>query len=65
MTQTERLAKNPRLLFWGRALFDVKMLTAVVVLFYLHRGVTIDEAEWSALAADKRACSRKIEELNQ
>jgi len=43
MTQTERLAKNPRLLFWGRALFDVKMLTAVVVLFYLHRGVTIDE----------------------
>jgi hypothetical protein len=30
-----------------------------------RRGVTIDEAEWSTLAADKRACSRKIEELNQ
>lgn len=30
-----------------------------------RRGVTIDEAEWSALAADKRAASRKIEELNQ
>jgi len=30
-----------------------------------RRGVTIGEAEWETLAADKRAASRKIEELNQ
>lgn len=43
MDSNERVAKNPRLLFWGRALVETKTLSAVVVLFYLHRGLALDE----------------------
>lgn len=43
MHPNERVAKNPRLLFWGRALVETKILAAIVVLFYLHRGITLEE----------------------
>lgn len=39
----QKMKRNPLLLFWGRALVEMKVLTAVVVLFYLHRGVSIEE----------------------
>lgn len=38
-----RIANNFRLLFWGRALIEVKLLAALVVLFYQHRGLGLDE----------------------
>ena len=38
-----KIQRNPRLLFWGRAFFDVKMLAAIVVLFYLNRGVSLEQ----------------------
>jgi MFS family permease len=39
----QRLTQNPRLLFWARAFLEVKTLNAIVTLFYLHRGVRIDQ----------------------
>lgn len=43
MSRTELLRKNSRRLFWGKALIEINILNAVVTLFYLHRGVTIDQ----------------------
>ncbi len=43
MKTKEHIAKNPRLLFWGRALVEAKTLSAIIVLFYLHRGLELDE----------------------
>ncbi|MBF8280461.1 MAG: Major facilitator superfamily [Candidatus Magasanikbacteria bacterium] len=43
MTRPERLKLNPRLLFWAKTLNEVKALNAVVALFYLSRGVTIEQ----------------------
>ncbi len=44
-----KVARNPRLLFWGRAFFEVKMLTAVVVLFYLSRDMSIDQVFYMSI----------------
>lgn len=41
-----RLKNNPRLLFWGRALFETKILNAIITLFYVHRGLTLQEIFW-------------------
>lgn len=38
-----RIANNFRLLFWGRVLIEVKLLAALVVLFYQHRGLGMDD----------------------
>jgi|GEM_PF-698094 len=38
-----KMLRNPMLLFWGRAFLETKALTAIIVLFYMHRGVTLDE----------------------
>ncbi len=38
-----KMLRNPMLLLWGRAFLETKALTAIIVLFYMHRGVTIDE----------------------
>ena len=43
MNLKQQIALNPRLLFWGRALVETKTLSAVIVLFYLHRGLGLDE----------------------
>lgn len=43
MSRFKRLKLNPRLLFIGRALVEIKTLNAIIVLFYLHREVAIDE----------------------
>lgn len=43
LDRVQRLARNPRLLFWARAFLEVKTLNAIVTLFYLHRGVRIDQ----------------------
>ncbi len=43
MNQKEQVAKNPRLLFWGRVLVETKVLSAIIVLFYIHRGLELDE----------------------
>lgn len=37
------LRRNPRLLFWSRACLEFKALNGIVTLFYLHRGLTIDQ----------------------
>lgn len=37
----KKLKRNQKLLFWSKALINVKLLGAVVVLFYLHRGLTL------------------------
>jgi len=49
MTHHEQLAHNPRLLFWSRAFMEVKAMTAVIVLFYLHRGVGLDQIFWLSI----------------
>ncbi len=43
LSRLDRLARNPRLLFWARAFMELKMLNAIVNLFYLTRGVSIEE----------------------
>lgn len=43
MPHVNKFSKNPRLLFWSRALVEFKTLNVVAVLFYLHRGLGIDE----------------------
>lgn len=40
---TNKVAHNPRLLFWGRTLVEAKTLSAVIVMFYLHRDVHLDQ----------------------
>lgn len=50
-----QIQSNPRLLFWGRAFYEVKMMSVVIVLFYLHRGVSLDQVfylsiVWSLVA---------------
>ncbi len=42
MNPQERIHHNLRLLFWGRALVELRLLSAVIVLFYLHRGLGLD-----------------------
>ncbi len=49
MNPSERIARNPRLLFWGRALYETKMLNAVIVLFYLHRGLGLDHVFYMSI----------------
>jgi len=43
MSRIAKLRNNFRLLFWGRALVELKTLNAIVTLFYLSRGVSIEE----------------------
>lgn len=38
-----KLKRNPKLMFWAKAFYEVKLMTAMIVPFYLARG--IDEAE--------------------
>lgn len=49
MTRKQRLARNPRILFWGKALTELKTLNAIIVLFYLHRGVSLEEVFYLTL----------------
>jgi MFS family permease len=46
MPPKELIARNPRLLFWGRAMLEIKMLSAVIVLFYEFRGLDIKYVFW-------------------
>jgi MFS family permease len=39
----EKLARNPKLLFWIKALKNVKVLSIVISLFYLHRGLSLSQ----------------------
>lgn len=41
--RSRRLRRNLQLLFWARALFETKALNAVLTLFYLARGVSLQE----------------------
>lgn len=43
MDSKKQVTKNPHLLFWGRALVEAKILSAIIVLFYIHRGLELDE----------------------
>ncbi len=43
MKRLSRLARNSRLLFWARAFTELKMLNAIIALFYLARGITVEE----------------------
>jgi MFS family permease len=43
MYRTEHLKRNQNLLFWGKAFVRLNILNAIVTLFYLHRGVEINE----------------------
>lgn len=43
MSRATALARNPRLLFWGRAMTEAKTLNAFLNIFYLARGVTFSE----------------------
>lgn len=44
MDRAQGLKRNLSLLFWIYGLRNLKSLNAVITLFYLHRGVTIDQA---------------------
>lgn len=48
-TRLQRLKQNPRWLFWGRALYETKILNAIIALFYVHRGLTLREIFWLAI----------------
>src|SRR3989338_9934981 len=41
--RAQKLQRNPTLLFWGKALSEINALNAIITLFYLHRGITIDQ----------------------
>lgn len=41
--RAQQLRKNFKLLFWIKALINVKALQIVVVLFYVHRGLTLSQ----------------------
>ncbi len=43
MTRRERLARNPRLLFWAKVLCETKSLNAFITIFYLARGVSLSQ----------------------
>jgi len=49
MSHQSQIARNPRLLFWARAFIEIKAMTAVIVLFYLHRGVTMEQVFWLSI----------------
>ncbi len=46
MTRIQRLNRNPRLLFWAKVCVNFKTLTAIIALFYLHRGLSIGQIVW-------------------
>jgi len=46
MDKGNAVARNPRLLFWGRLFLETKTTAAVIVLFYLHRGITLSDVFW-------------------
>ncbi len=43
MNREAKLLRNPKLLFWGRALTELKTLNGLITLFYLQRGLGIDQ----------------------
>jgi MFS family permease len=49
-SRKKRLSQNLNILFWGRAFTQVKIMNAVIVLFYLHRGVSIDQVFFLSVA---------------
>ena len=50
MDRLARLKRNPRLLFWARACLELKALNAIIALFYLNRGVRIDQIFYLSIA---------------
>lgn len=46
MTRAQRLHRNPRLLFWAKTLVNFKTLNALITLFYLHRGLGLEQVVW-------------------
>lgn len=50
MDRLTRLKRNPRLLFWARSFLELKALNAIIVLFYLQRGVRIDQVFYLSIA---------------
>jgi len=43
------LRRNCRLMFWIKAVYNVKVLNSVVTLFYLHRGLTLSQLYYLAI----------------
>lgn len=43
LSRQDLLRRNPSLLFWGKALLKLSFLNGVITLFYIHRGVGIDQ----------------------
>lgn len=39
----QKLARNSSLLFWGKAMLEINAINAVVTLFYLQRGLRMDQ----------------------
>ncbi len=50
MDRVARLKQNPRLLFWARAFMELKALNAIIALFYLQRGVRVDQIFYLSIA---------------
>ncbi|MDF1497011.1 MAG: MFS transporter [Patescibacteria group bacterium] len=50
MGYKEAVARNPRLLFWGKVFMEAKGLAIIEVLFFMHRGLTIDEVYYLSIA---------------
>lgn len=42
-SRIKKLKRNQKLLFWAQALINVKIINSVAVLFYIHRGLTLQE----------------------
>jgi len=43
MSRSDKLKRNLSMLFWGKAFAELNILNAIVTLFYLHRGLGIEE----------------------
>ncbi|OGH61262.1 MAG: hypothetical protein A2848_02045 [Candidatus Magasanikbacteria bacterium RIFCSPHIGHO2_01_FULL_50_8] len=49
-TRREKLQKNFTRMFWIQALLNVRMLNVVSTLFFIHRGLTIEQVFYLAIA---------------
>ncbi len=49
MDRLRALRRNPRVLLFATAFMEFKIMNAVITLFYLHRGVTIDRIFWLSI----------------
>lgn len=56
----QKLARNSSLLFWGKAMLEINAINAVVTLFYLHRGLRMDQIFYLSIVWSLTALALEI-----